>query len=160
MTQESGSWSSSQKTAFPYIQNAVQSGLNATESLRQYRSGGGAIRDSLWYSLYKQEFSFNGVRDNVKQIPMTYSVTDAMFEPVDYDFREQYVMQMKVRGYSKDTESYITRWVTVESDKVITKREWVYGANQAISDSLGSADLTVSAVLEWVPLQKSGVVRF
>jgi len=153
-------WTKSQLGAFPYIQQGVGLGMSATAALIEYRDGGGKIRNADWFSLFKQVFSYLGVRDNIKKIPMTYTVPDTMFEPVDYDFREQFVMQMKVRGYSKELGQYVTRWVTTESDKPITKREWTYGAERTMSDTVGSDPLINIQVLEWVPLQKSGVVRF
>lgn len=160
MSESSAQWSSSQKQAFPYIQQAVGLGLTATAGLAQYRAGGGKIRDAWWGSLFRLEFSYSGVRDNVVKIPMTYTVPETMFEPVDYDFRNEYVMQMKVRGYSKELGQTVTRWITVEADELQTKQEWIYGGNQTIADTLGSDEMTISQVLEWVPLKRTGVVHF
>ena len=159
MAEPRDQWTKSQIGAFPYIQQGVGLGMTATDALIDYRAGGGKIGNELWFSLFKQEFSFSGVRENIIKIPMTYTVPDSMFEPVDYDFREQYVMQMKVRGFSSELDMWVTRWVTAESDTMLTKQEWQYAANMAISDRIGSPPLVVSSVVEWTPLQRSGYLK-
>lgn len=147
-------WTKSQKVAFPFIQSGVSRQLSATEALRQYRAGGGAIRDSYWFSLYKQEFSSTGTRENIKQIPVTYMIPDAMFDPVDWDLREPYTMVMKVSGWSEELQVHITKHVTVESNQILTKAEWRWGAQQAINNTLGSPLFTITRFLEYTPYKR------
>ena len=149
MTQEGSTWTSSQKKAFSYIQSAVERGMTATKGLSEYRAGGGAIRDSSWYGLFKVTFGQVGVRENVLRIPETYTIPESMFQPTDFDFRSKYVAQMKVRGYCPELEQRITKWVTVESDELVTKREWRYGAQQAVDAGLGAPDFIIDTILEW-----------
>jgi len=120
MTQEQTLWTSSQKRAFSYIQSAVKRGMTATAGLSQYRAGGGAIRDSSWFGLFRETFAQVGVRENILRIPETYTIPDSMFQETDFDFRSKYVAQMKVRGYCPELEQRITKWVTVESDELVT----------------------------------------
>jgi len=149
MSQESINWTSSQKQAFSYIQSAVERGMTATASLSEYRSGGGAIRDSSWYGLFRETFAQVGVRENILRIPETYTIPESMFQETDFDFRSKYVAQMKVSGYSDELGQRITKWVTVESDELVTKGEWRYGAQQAIDAGLGSPDFTIDRITEW-----------
>lgn len=142
-------WSQSQKDAFSYILSGVERQLSATNALNQYRSGGGRIGNELWYSLYKSEFNYRGVREQIKDIPITYNITEAMFEPTDFDYHSKYVMQMEVSGYSEELGMRITKWVTVESDEILTKAEWRYGAQQAINDTIGSIPLIVDSFLSY-----------
>lgn len=142
-------WTKAQKIAFAFVQSGVSRQLTATDALAQYRAGGGAIRDSSWYSLYKQEFSATGTRENIKQIPTTYIVTDPMFERVDWDLREPYLMVMKVRGWSEELQTTITKYVSVESNKLVTKAEWRWGAQQAVNSTIGSPPFIIADFLEY-----------
>lgn len=147
-------WTKSQKIAFAFVQSGVSRQLNATDALKQYRAGGGAIRDSSWYSLYKQEFAATGTRENIKQIPVTYTIPDAMFERVDWDLREPYTMVMKVHGWSEELQRHITKWVTVESNILLTKAEWRWGAQQAVSDTIGSPPFIISRFSEYIAYKR------
>lgn len=149
MSQEGDIWTSSQKRAFSYIQSAVERGMTATEGLSQYRSGGGAIRDSSWFGLFKETFAQVGVRENILKIPETYTIPESMFQETNFDFRSKYIAQMKVTGYSQELGQRITKWATVESDVLITKREWRYGAQEAVSSGLGSPPFIIDRILEW-----------
>jgi len=160
MSENQPTWTASQKIAFPYTQRGASEGLTATEALAQYRSGGGRIRDASWYALYKEAFAQVGVRDKVTHIPMTYTVPETMFEKVDYDYRRQYVMQMEVRGWCEELGQNVTRWVSIESDNLLTKGEWLYGAQKNINDRLGSQDLLITSVLDWNPVQRSGELKW
>lgn len=149
MSEPSVRWSQSQKEAFSYIRSGVERQLSATNALKQYRSGGGRISNEYWYSLYKTEFNYSGVKEKIKEVPITYNITPAMFEPTDFDYHSKYVVQMKVSGYSEELGMRITKWVTVESDEILTKSEWRYGAQQAINDTIGSIPLSIDSFLEY-----------
>lgn len=154
MSEEEKGWSQSQKIAFPFIQSAIERGLNATESLGQYREGGGSIRDAYWYSLFRETFGQIGVRDKIEQLPISYKVTESMFQDVDWDLRAKYAIQMKVSGYSEELGQRIVKWVTVESDELVTKAEWRYGAQMAVNDTIGSPEFTIDTFLEYNPMMR------
>lgn len=154
MTEEQKGWSQSQKIAFPFISSAITRNLNATEGLKQYRDGGGQIRDTSWYELFKETFAQIGVRDKIEQLPVTYKVTEAMFQDVDWDLRAKYAVQMKVSGYSEELGQRIVKYVTIESDELVTKAEWRYGAQQAIDDTIGSPVFTVDTFIEYNPIKR------
>jgi len=152
MTEPRLSWSKSQQQAFSYIRQGVGTGLSAARALREYRTGGGAIRDSSWYSLYRETFAQEGWKETVKQIPMTYVVRENMFQPTDWDFREKYIMQMKVSGFSEEIGRRVTKWVTVENDKLLTKQEWRWYAQEAVNNTIGSIPFEIDRVYEYAPL--------
>jgi hypothetical protein len=154
MSQERDTWSLSQKVAFPYIQSAINQGLNATESLEQYRQGGGSIRDNLWYSLFRETFGQIGVTDKIQNLPMSYKVSDPMFQEVDWDLRGTYAIQMKVSGYSEELGMRLTKWITVESDELLTKKEWQYYAQMAVTDTIGSPPFIIDTFLEYTPIKR------
>jgi hypothetical protein len=147
-------WTQSQKDAFSYIRRGVGEGLTATNALKQYRAGGGAIRDSSWYRLYKETFNQEGWRETVKELPTTYTVTPKMHQETDWDFKEEFVMQMRVSGYSEEIAQRVTKWVTVESDRPLTKAEWRWNAQVAVSDTIGSIPFMIDRFLEYAPLHR------
>lgn len=155
MSEQPLQWTKSMRVAHSFVQRGVSEGLTATEGLRQFRAGGGAIRDSSWFRLFREDFAHRGVRENVLRIPETYTVPETMFEPKPFDFRGKYVMQMEVSGYSTELEQRITKWVTVESDHLLTKHEWRGHAQTAITGTIGSPIFTVDRVSEWVPLMRA-----
>lgn len=160
MTEPRAQWSASQETAFGFVRRSVSDGLSGRAGLRAYRAGGGHIGNENWFALYKSAFNIDGYRETIKQVPMTYNVRDTMFTDVDMDFREEYVMQMKVRGYSEELGMTVTKWVTAESDKIITKQEWLWGAQDAVDAGLGSPVFVISRVLEWEAMRReSGSYR-
>ena len=149
-------WSKSQKVAFGAIQRGASEGMTAKAALIEYRAGGGKIRDAWWGSLFRETFAQVGTREKVKDIPYTYTVPDSMFQPVDWDLREKYVMQMEVSGISPLTGNRVTRWVTLETDTLVTKYEYLSGAQEAITDTIGSDPLIIDKVLDWNPLKRVG----
>lgn len=146
---EVAGWTQSQLVAWSYILSGAQQGLTATEALRQYRAGGGAIRDSLWYGLYKDAFSLVGVREKIEQIPMSYLVPESMATDSQFDWREKYVMQMRVHGIDPETGLGYSRYVTVENDRLVTKREWINLAQEALDSIPGTEPIIVERASEW-----------
>lgn len=149
MTEERFQWTTSQKRAQPFVESGVQRQMTATAALREYRLGGGAIRDAYWYSLYKEEFAYRGTKDKIEQIPNTYIVPETMFKPTDFDYYAKYIMRMRVSGYSEELDMRIVKNVTVESDELITKAEWRYGAQMAIDNTLGSPPMIVDRIWDY-----------
>lgn len=149
MAQEKLEYSQSMIEALPYIRRAVSEGLTATNALSQYRSGGGSIRDSSWYSMFRNEFAYSGTREKIKDVPYTYTVPETMFETDPFDYRQKYVMQLEVTGYSSELDQRITKWVSVESDHLLTKNEWRSYAQQAVFDTIGSPDFNIDGILSW-----------
>lgn len=154
MTEEKTQWSASQKNAFAFVRRAVGDGMSGRAGLKEYRSGGGKIGNEYWFSLYKTAFNISGNRDTIKQIPMTYNVRDTMFAHTEFDFREQYVMQMEVTGYSTELEQRVTKWVTVESPQVITKQEWLWGAQDAVNSGITSPTFLIDRVKQWDAMKR------
>lgn len=151
MSEPAFRWTSSQKQAFAYVQSGVERKMSATGALKEYRSGGGKIRDAYWFSMFKAEFNLTGVKERIEEIPMTYNVPETMFEPTDFDYRAKYIMSMKVSGYSEELGTRITKYVTVESDEILTKAEWRWGAQQAVDRTLGSPVFVLDKISEYTP---------
>jgi len=154
MAEERGGWTASMFKAVEYVQRAVREGLTATDALSQYRSGGGAIRDSSWYDLYRWEGEALGGYERFKDIPWTYTIASHFYEPSPFDWRAQYVMRMEVRGWSDELGQYVTKWVTVESDELLTKHEWRDYAQESLSYLLTTSPLELTEVLSWDARQR------
>lgn len=154
MSENKTKWSPSQKTAFAFVRRSVSEGMSGRAGLKAFRAGGGHIGNEYWFSLYKTAFNIDGWKETIKQVPMTYNVRENMFTKTNFDFREQYVMQMKITGYSEDLGQRVTKWVTVENDKIITKQEWVWGAQEAVDAGIRSPVFIIDRVLEWEALKR------
>lgn len=154
MSEDKTLWSASQKTAFAFVRRSVSEGMSGRAGLKAFRAGGGHIGNEYWFSLYKTAFNIDGWKESIKQVPMTYNVRENMFTHTDFDFREEYVVQMKVTGYSEDLGQRVTKWVTVESDHIMTKQEWVWGAQDAVNAGIKSPVFVIDRVHEWEALKR------
>ena len=154
MFQDKTQWSPSQANAFAFVRRAVSEGLSGRAGVTAYRAGGGHIGNEAWFSLYKAVFNMYGYKKTIKQVPMTYNVRETMFTHMDFDFREQYVMQMKVTGYSTELGQRVTKWVTVESPNIITKQEWVWAAQDAVDAGIKSPVFVIDSVNEWDAMKR------
>jgi hypothetical protein len=155
MSEQTTSWSQSQKDAFAFVRRSVGEGLSARAGLSLYRSGGGHIGNEYWFSLYKTQFNIEGWKDTIQAIPPTYNINKDMFTDVDMDFREEYVLQAKVTGYSADLGQNVTKWVTVESDHIMTKQEWLWGMQQAVDSSIGSPNFIIESRSEYTAMHRA-----
>ncbi len=155
MSETGLNWTSSQKKAYGFVTSAVRRGMSARSAVKEYRAGGGKIANVGWFSIYKTAFNAFGWKETVQEIPPTYMIRDEMFEPTGIDFREKYIMQAKVRGWSEEIQMSVTKWVTAESDKLLTKGEWLWGLQQAVDASLGSPVFIITRRLEY-ELYKKG----
>lgn len=117
-------WSTSQKTAFGYAQQAVTIGLNQTVALREYRSGGGQIRTEAWSDVYRTAFQAAGWREDVRSTPLHWGIPEAMFTPADVDWSTKYVFRAEIEYYDLDTERWESKWVSAGFDELPTHAEW------------------------------------
>lgn len=138
-------WTSAMRVAWQYTLSGAEQGLTATNALGQYRGGGGKIRDSDWYSLYKDAFGMAGKRESIEKIPSTYVIPDSMATESGFDWYQKYVMQYDVTGRHPETGIRSTRTVTVENDELLTKKEWQLAANDAIEDDPGSEPIEIES---------------
>jgi len=117
-------WTFSQRQAFSFVWRAVREGLSATEALRQYRSGGGRIRDAYWYDLYRQVQDEPEKSARLGELPEFYTPSDEFATEVYWDSRQQYLMKMKLHVIDPLTGAEFDQWYTVESDVPLTMAEW------------------------------------
>ena len=143
MTEQSSlKWGTSLKQAWDYMIRGASDGLTASDALKQYRSGGGHIGNEAWYSGFRIAFSVVGTRESIRNIPNTYTVPESMSNESGFDWRREYVMQMEIRGYDTETNQWIRKWVTAESDILIQRSEWQAEAVRAMINIPSSKPLT------------------
>ena len=139
-------WSDSELRAWNWALSGVSKGLTATSALQQYRAGGGHIANQSWYKFYREAFGLFGKREHIEEIPMTYTVPHSMATETFADYREKYIMTMELHGTSRITGEYVKHYVTVESEYLLTKREWIAAGIDAVNITPGSEPMIVNSV--------------
>lgn len=143
-------WNTPLRRAWQWIVSGVERGLTATAALREYREAGQRIANQTWYDNYRTAFEQLGQRESIREIPRTYTIPESMFTESGFDWREKYVMQMEVQGTIPETGQRYSKWVTVESDELLTKAEWQHYAQEAIYGTPGSIQLEVDGISDFV----------
>lgn len=156
MTAPSTDWTSAQRRAFSYARMGEKEGLSIAATLRGYRAGGGAIRTRDFYDVSRYAKQISDWSDTIETLPDDYDIREEMHTVVDWDFRERYVLQMEVGGYSKELGMYVRKFVTVESDKLLTRKEWEWGAQQAVDYTIGSPIFTIERIYSFEALVRPG----
>ena len=107
--------------AWDYAQSAIGRGLTATEGLREYRAGGGAIRNESWYDLTRLAVETRDIGDRVAGQQIEPPIPGSAYSVVGDDYGHKYVVVADVSYIDAATEKPVTRIITVESDEV---RSW------------------------------------
>lgn len=144
-----GQWSSSQVKAWQWVQSGLERGMTATATVKEYRAGGGHISNEYWYALYREGFSLYGKRERIQQVPMSYVVPETMSTESWFDYEEQYVMMVKLYGTNPLSGERFSSFVTVESNQLLTRREWLNLAGDAINNTPGSLPMVVDYSTSW-----------
>lgn len=76
-------------------------------------------------------------------LPDFYRVTSKFGIETPFDYRDKYIMQMKVHAWDKNTGEFVDQWITVESGSRKTKQEWFELARQATIDTPFGTDLVL-----------------
>jgi len=155
MPDETSQWTPSQKQAFSYARQGINLGLSGAKALKDFRLGGGSIRTQDWYDLYRFSGEIKDWSDTITVLPDNYEVKESMHTETPWDFREQYVVQMEVGGYSDELGVYVRKYVTVESDKLLTRGEWERYAQEAITDTVGSIQFTIERVYNFNAMKRT-----
>ena len=143
-------WPKSINVAWEYVLMAAKGGLTATEGLRQYRSGGGAIRNQFWYDAYREAEVVDMIGQQIQELPDYYQVNPYLATDSPFAWRQEWVMQMEVHGTDPETQEAYTRWITVESDEPMTKQDYGDAAQNSIDGTPGSIPFQVSDVSDYV----------
>lgn len=141
-------WSKSVLAAWDYMVSGARQGLTATDAYQQYTAGGGKIRTSWWYAGFKEAFGMIGVRDSIMEIPKTYTIPETMSTRSGMDWTEKYIFQGEWQGVDPKTGSRFKRWVTVESNELLTKSEWEFYSQQAVDMTPGSIPIIIERLTD------------
>lgn len=128
----SGLWSDSQRQAWSYVKEGAESGLNATEALKEYRAGGGSIRNDSWYELYR-DYKAGGERwDTVGYMQPGDHIPESMYVITDLNYQQKYIANVGVH-YVDGNGVAGTQYITIESNE----RHTVSGITAAVADIMG-----------------------
>lgn len=149
-------WPKSLNIAWEYVVRAAREGLSASEGLRQYREGGGAIRNQTWYDAYAEARIVDEIGDQIGELPDFYTVNPFLATNSPFDWRQEWIMQIEVWGEITETEERVSRWITVESDEPLTKAEYLDLAQQAVDYTPGSIPFQIISATDWAFYRRVG----
>lgn len=149
-------WPKSINVAWEFVVRAAKEGLTATESLRQYRAGGGAIRNQYWYDAFSEAQVVDEIGQQIQDLPDFYMVNEHLATDSPFAWRQEWVMQMEVTGDDPETQEQYTRWITVESDSPLTKQEYGDAAQNSIDGTPGSIPFMILDVTDYVFYRRVG----
>ena len=149
-------WPKSINVAWEYVLKAAKEGLTATEGLRQYRDGGGAIRNQYWYDAYNEAQVVDEIGQQIVDLPNYYQVNPYLATDSPFAWRQEWVMQMEVHGNDPETNEAYTRWITVESDNPLTKEDYGEAAQNSIDGTPGSIPFNIDDVTDYVFYRRVG----
>lgn len=146
------------KSAWGYIESAVSSGLDRAGSFVQYVSGGGEVDRTDWFRGYDVVKEGETGWDRLPYVPKSYVVGEQFANESPFDWRQQYVMKMKLSVKDLQTGEFSERWVTVESDELMTMEEWEYYGAESGLQGLEGSEFETMDFLEYEFFQRSEVL--
>lgn len=149
-------WPKSVNVAWEFVLRGAKEGLTATEALRQYRDGGGAIRNQYWYDAWNSAKEVDEIGRQIDALPDYYQVNPYLATDSPFDWRQEWIMQIEVFGEDPETQERYTRWVTVESDEALTKGEYLDLAQEAIDYTPGSIPFQIIESSDFIFYRRVG----
>ena len=130
------------RQAWNWALSSIERGLSGRAGLRQYRAGGGAIRDSDWFYLRRAGAKAYDSYGKAGETWPTLPVPPRTFTEADWDYREEYVTTAQVRYFDPVEESFKNAMITVESAGLHTLDEWENDVTDVVIASLGELFVT------------------
>ncbi|NIW97358.1 MAG: hypothetical protein GWN13_03765 [Phycisphaerae bacterium] len=143
-------WPKSVNEAWSFILRGAKEGLSPTEALRQYRDGGGTIRNEYWYDAYREAQIVDEIGQQILDLPDYYTVNPYLATDSPFMWRQEWVMQIEVFGEDPETQERYSRWITVESDEPLTKEEYYDMAQDVIDGTPGSIPFQIVSATDFV----------
>lgn len=138
------------------IEALVKSGVGPTEGLRQFRSKGGAIRDSRWFQAFGELQAELARRDFVRAAPINRLPTGEEISPITARKHGAYIYRGAVMVVERDTDQIVSLPASVRSQKLITYKTAIAMMQTQITDTGSPPGMTVigayvSGVRELIP---------
>jgi len=135
-------WTSSMAQAWEYIVSAAKQGLGVTESLDEYRGGGGAIRTQDWSTLFHRTEGLTEASQTTLRMPADMYLPQRLYTETQYDWAQEYIAQVRITGKDENTGEWTSRWMTLEFDQTPTRGDLDSGIKDWLgNDSKGMAML-------------------
>lgn len=122
-----------------WITKTVVDQISATEGLRLYREAGGRIRDSYWYSAYREIRPFIEKAADINRLPDEYTVPSRLYTPTGADYDREYIYTAKIEVLDDNGIIMGEFGLTVKSSENLTIREWRAQASEIIRDYITQA---------------------
>lgn len=123
------------KEAWHYVGSAVKRGVSS-ERLSEIITPISSILSpediDLYYGLYEDAVE-NWQR--ITQIPEEHLIREEFSIKSGFDWREDHIMRMRISGTDINTGELIDSWITVESERELTRGEWLQAGQEAVFDS-------------------------
>ena len=140
---------SAAKESWHFITSAVKSGVESAVSYGQSIAGGLTVDKETYDVSY--DFYEKSVKEwqAISQLNFDDLIPDNLAAISPFDWREKHVIQMRIQGINPITGEQVDRWITVESDKELTKGEWLTAGQSAVDEGIGSDPTEIDFVAEY-----------
>lgn len=110
----------SQVKAYSYILSSVEKNLSASQALKFFRQGGGAIRTQDWYSLYKTVKQGYELHETLYTLTAKQIIPESWYIESPYKYHQKYNIVAEVLIYDKTNDTYYEKYVSLQSSRRLT----------------------------------------
>jgi hypothetical protein len=140
-------WSDSQKQAWDYVRSGSNFGISQTQSLREYRAGGGSIRTQLWGELWHRYNEGADTWDKLIYLKGGDTVPESFYTETDIKYRNKYTMQFQANIRSPDGSITHDIYRNVGSDRRLTLEEWQEAIDETLTEDISDPSIQVIEVI-------------
>lgn len=123
------------KEAWHFVGSAVKSAIGSEEAQRLITPISDLLKPQdvdLYYGLYSEAVE---AWQKITNIPDEYLVNKEFAILSPFDWRQEHIVKMRIHGIDTITGELVDTWITVESNKELTKGEWLQLGQEAVFDS-------------------------
>lgn len=142
-------WTDVVKGAFDFIKSGFERGLDVFKIFSSIKGEFRGLDFDTTDAIFSSIKSISEDWTRIEDIPPSYLVRESFAHPIGFDYRQKHIMEMKIYGKDLVTREEGERWITVESDREMTRAEWDFYATQAIENSVGSNPTDIYEILEY-----------
>lgn len=130
-----GSLISGAKEVWHYVVSSVDRGIDVITSREIITPISDVLDDDEFRDTYALASDALDAWGQIANIPESYTVSDSFAIESDFDWRQNHIMKMKIHGVDINTGETIEQWITVESEKPLSRGEWLNLGQEAVTDS-------------------------
>lgn len=126
--------SKSVRTFFPFAKRAVLEGISANRAIEAFRLAGNAIRRTDALELIRQIRGVERIGSALKNLRLSNRPDPNRLPEALTKTRRRFGFTVKVTVYSPAEDTTFDRWITVATDKLLTREEIEDFASEMASD--------------------------